>query len=256
MSQPVSFGLFATKGCKFEKELDFQGQIWLNNSVETCNRTLVRGCRRAFVTGFYRWGANVMKPGNPPFIGWRRLISAIAIIVGCLFAPAYCQTTDVALFLQQTPAKGGVITPIAGVYHFELNSEVSLTAIPEPGYKFVYWLGDVSDPAATNTMVYLDKPKIIIAVFEQAEYGVLAGEVGPSGGGGGGSGLVATVANYGPMGGMSAGTGGRKQKLQKPVVYPKGIEVIPEPATGVLLVLGSLFAFARRRTKSRPYSNL
>ena len=195
-----------------------------------------------------------MKPGSPPFIGWRRLISAIAIIVGWLFAPAYCQTPDVALLLQQTPAKGGVMTPIAGVYHFELNSEVTLTAIPEPGYQFVYWLGDVSDPAATSTVVYLDKPKIIIAVFEQAEYGVLAGEVGPSGGGGGGGGgLVTTIANYGQTGGMSSGAGGRKQKLQKPVVvYPKGIEVIPEPATGVLLVLGSLFAFARRRTKSRP----
>lgn len=203
---------------------------------------------------FIAGGANVMKPGSPPFIGWRRLISAIVIIAGWPFAPAYCQTPNVALLLQQTPAKGGAITPIAGVYHFELNSEITLTAIPEPGYQFVYWLGDVSDPAATSTVVYLDKPKIIIAVFEQAEYGVLAGEVGPSGGGGG-SGLVTTVANYGPMGGMSAGTGGRKQKLRKPV-YPKGNEVIPEPATGVLLVLGSLFAFARRRTKSRHQSNL
>lgn len=200
---------------------------------------------------FIAGGANVMKSGSPPFLGWRRLISAIAIIVGWSYAPAYCQTSDVALLLQQTPAKGGAITPIAGVYHFELNSEITLTAIPEPGYQFVYWLGDVSDPAATSTVVYLDKPKIIIAVFEQAEYGVLAAEVGPSGGGGGG-GLVTTVANYGPMGGMSAGTGGKKQKLQKPVVYPKGVEVIPEPATGILLVLGSLFAFARRRTRNRP----
>jgi len=192
-----------------------------------------------------------MKPGSPPFVGWRRLISAIAIIVGWLFAPAYCQTPDVALLLQQTPAKGGVITPIAGVYHFEQNSEVTLTAVPGPGYQFVYWLGDVSDPAATNTIVYLDKPKIIIAVFEQAEYSVLAAEVGPSGGGGGGSGLVRNVANFGQTGSLSAGAGGRKQKLRKPV-YPKGNEVIPEPATCVLLLLGSLFAFARRGAKSRP----
>jgi len=199
---------------------------------------------------FIAGGVNVMNPGGPPFIGWRRLISAIAIIVGCMFAPAYCQTPDVALLLQQTPAKGGVITPIAGVYHFELNSEVTLTAVPGPGYQFVYWLGDVSDPAATNTIVYLDKPKIIIAVFEQAEYSVLAGEVGPSGGGGGGSGLVTTVANYGQTGGISGGAGGVKPKLRKPV-YPKGNEVIPEPATCVLLLLGSLFAFARRGAKSR-----
>ncbi len=188
-----------------------------------------------------------MKPGSPPFVGWRRLISAIAIIVGWLFAPAYCQTPDVALLLQQTPAKGGVMTPIAGVYHFELNSEVTLTAVPKPGYQFVYWLGDVSDPAATNTIVYLDKTKIIIAVFEQSEYDALAAEEGMSGGGGGG-GLVTTVANYGQTGGMSGGGGGGSPKISKSV-SSKGTEVIPEPATGVLLVLGSLFAFIRRGVK-------
>jgi len=193
-----------------------------------------------------------MKPGGPPFIGWRGLISAIAIIVCWLFAPAYCQTPDVALLLQQTPSKGGAITPTAGVHHFELNSEITLTAAPKPGYQFLYWLGDVSDPAATKTVVYLDKPKIVIAIFEQTENGTLVEEVGLSfgGGGAGGSGLVNTVANFGYTGGMSSGAGGRAKSPT--VVYVKNIEAIPEPATGVLLLLGSLFAFARRGAKSRP----
>jgi len=194
-----------------------------------------------------------MKPGGSSFVGWRRLISAIAIIAGWLLAPAYCQTSEVALLLQQTPAKGGAITPTAGVYHFELNSEVTLIAAPKPGYQFVYWLGDVSDPAATSTIVYLNKPKVIIAVFEQSEYGVMAGEdglPGGGGGGGGGSGLVTTVANYGQTGGMSGGGGGGTPKISKSV-SSKGTEVIPEPATGVLLVLGSLFVFTRRGAKNR-----
>ncbi len=195
-----------------------------------------------------------MKPGGPPFIGWRGLISAIAIIVCCLFAPAYCQTPDVALLLQQTPSKGGAITPIAGVHHFELNSEITLTAVPKPGYQFLYWLGDVSDPGAIKTVVYLDKPKIVIAIFGQTGDGKLVEEEGLSfgGGGAGGSGLVNTVANfgYGYTGGMSSGAGGRAKSPK--VVYVKSIEVIPEPATGVLLLLGSLFAFARRGAKSRP----
>jgi len=192
-----------------------------------------------------------MKPGGPPFIGWRGLISAIAIIVCWLFAPAYCQTPDVALLLQQTPSKGGVITPIAGVHHFELNSEVTLTAVPKPGYQFIYWLGDVSDPAATSTVVYLDKPKIIIAVFGQTENDTSVAEEGISfGGGGGAGGLVSTIADYGQMGGMSSGTGGRAKSPK--VVYVKSIEVIPEPATGVLLLLGSMFAFARRGAKTKP----
>ncbi len=194
-----------------------------------------------------------MKPGGSPFLGPRSLISILAIIVGWLFAPAYCQTSDVALLLQQTPSKGGAITPDAGVYHFKLNSEVTLTAAPKPGYQFVYWLGDVSDPSAINTIVYLDKPKIIIAVFEQSGYGVPTVEKGISGGGGGGggSGFISPVMTFGQAGSISGVAGGVKPKLHKSV-YPKSNEVIPEPATGVLLVLGSVFAFVRRRNKSRP----
>ena len=135
---------------------------------------------------------------------------------------------------------------------FELNSEITLTAAPKPGYQFLYWLGDVSDPGAIKTVVYLDKPKIVIAIFEQTENGTLVEEEGLSfgGGGAGGSGLVNTVANFGYTGGMSNGAGGRAKSPK--VVYVKNIEAIPEPATCVLLVLGSLFAFARRGAKSRP----
>ena len=98
-----------------------------------------------------------MKPGGSPFFGSKILISALAIIVGWLFVPAYCQTSDVALLLQQTPNKGGAITPDPGVYHYKQNSEVTLTAAPKPGYQFLYWIGDVSDSSAISTIVYLDK---------------------------------------------------------------------------------------------------
>jgi hypothetical protein len=194
-----------------------------------------------------------MKPGGSPFFGWKSLIAALAIISGWLFVPAFCQTSNVALLLQQTPSKGGAITPDAGVYHFKMNSEITLTAAPKPGYQFAYWLGDVSDPSAVSTIVYLDKPKIIIAVFEQSGYGVPAVEKGISGGGGGGgggSGFVSPVMTFGQAGSISGVAGGVKPKVHKSP-YPKS-EVIPELATGVLLVLGSVFAFVRRRTKGRP----
>jgi hypothetical protein len=194
-----------------------------------------------------------MKPGGSPFFGWKNLIAAIAIIAGWLFAPAFCQTSNnVALLLQQTPSKGGAITPDAGVYHFEMNSEVTLTAAPKPGYQFVYWLGDVSDPKAVSTMVYLNKPKIVIAVFEQSGYGVPEVEKGFSGGGGGGgggSGFVSPALTFGQAGSISGVAGGVKPKIHKSA-YPKS-EVIPEPATSVLLLFGSAFALVRRRTKSR-----
>ncbi len=193
-----------------------------------------------------------MKPGGSPFFGWRSVIAALALIAGCLFAPAFCQTSEVTLLIQQTPSKGGAITPDAGVYHFKQNSEVILTAAPKSGYQFAYWLGDVSDPSAVSTMVYLDKPKIIIAVFEQSTFGVPEVEKGFSGGGGGGgggSGFISAPMTFGQAGKISGVAGGVKQKLYKSK-YPKS-EVVPEPATGVLLILGGVFAFVRRRPKRR-----
>ena len=192
-----------------------------------------------------------MKPGGSPFFGSKSLISAFAIIVGWLFAPAYCQTSDVALLLQQTPNKGGAITPDPGVYHYKQNSEVTLTAAPKPGYQFMYWIGDVSDSSAISTSVYLDKPKIIIAVFEEGGYGVPAVEKGASGGGGGGggSGFISPTMTFGQAGSISGVAGGVKPKIYQSA-YPKS-EVVPEPATCVLLGFGSLFALVRRRNKNR-----
>ena len=194
-----------------------------------------------------------MKPGGSPFLRSKSLIAAFAVIAGLFFAPAYCQISDVALMLQQTPNKGGAITPDAGVYHFEQNSEVTLTAAPKPGYQFAYWIGDVSDPAAISTIVYLDKPKVIIAVFEQGGYGVPEVEKGISGGGGGGgggSGFISPAMTFGQAGSISGVAGGVKPKIYQSA-YPKS-EVIPEPATCILLGFGSLFALVRRRTKGRP----
>ena len=192
-----------------------------------------------------------MKPGGSPFFGSKILISALAIIVGWLFVPAYCQTSEVALLLQQTPSKGGAITPDVGVYHYKQNSEVTLTAAPKPGYQFLYWIGDVSDSSAISTMVYLDKPKIIIAVFELGGNGVPSVEKGISGGGGGGggNGFVSPAMTFGQAGSISGVAGGVKPKIYQSA-YPKS-EVIPEPATCVLLGFGSLFALVRRRTKNR-----
>ena len=173
-----------------------------------------------------------------------------AIIAWGLFAPADCQAQEILLLLEQTPVKGGDTTPIAGVHHFKPGSEVVLSASPKPGYQFVHWLGDVSDATARSTVVYLNEPKVIVAVFEQAKYN--AKDILPAGGGGGGGGLMPTAVNFIPQGGISAGGGGGKPQ-PGPVTYvldtDKTTPEVPEPATGVLLVMGSLFAFARRRGK-------
>jgi len=184
-------------------------------------------------------------------IGIRQLRLALAIITFWLIIPAYSQTKDMVLLLEQTPVKGGEITPVAGVHYFKPNSEVILTAVPKAGYKFIHWLGDVSDPAAANTIVYLNEPKVIIAVFEKAEQGISGDGEGLllGSGGGAGGGLFPTALDLSWPGGISSG-GGAKPK--KPVYYEKGKKPtpeVPEPATGLLMMLGGLFALKRRSPK-------
>jgi uncharacterized membrane protein YgcG len=194
-----------------------------------------------------------MNWGVSKFLLRGRIILAVAIMAFGLIVPAYSQTQDIVLLLEQSPVKGGEITPAAGVHHFKPGSEVFLKAVPKPGYKFVHWLGEVSDATASSTVAYLNKPKVIIAVFEQAEDGVSTNEGGVSGGGGGGgSGLFPTALDLSRPGGFSGGGGGSSIKPQEFVYYVKDKKPtpeVPEPATGLLLTLGSLFIFKRRNLK-------
>jgi len=173
-------------------------------------------------------------------------------ILCALLEPAYCETDGTALLLQQAPPQGGIITPDVGVHHFDLNTDVTLTAVPRPGYQFIYWLGDVSDPTANRTVVYLDAPKIVVAIFERAEYKFLDVQERAQSGPGGGLGLFAGAADYGRQG--FGGGGGRKPQSwprppdQEPQPEPDDFPVpIPEPATVCLLGLGGLILLPRRR---------
>ena len=174
--------------------------------------------------------------------GWKGAAEVIVIMMWAMLAPAYCQTPSVTLLIQQSPVQGGTTAPSPGVYDLASNSEVPLTAISEPGYEFVYWLGDVADPMASTTFTYLNKPKIIIAVFQQTEYEFPITELSMSGGsrsslsaggsGGGGGISVPIVLSNPPI------------PLEQPQ-SPKP-PIIPEPATGLLLVLGTLAALRKR----------
>jgi hypothetical protein len=197
------------------------------------------------------WGWNLMKWGVSKFRLRGHFILAVVIMAFGLIVPVYSQTQDIVLLLEQSPVKGGDITPAAGVHHFKPGSEVFLKAVPKPGYKFVHWLGEVSDPTATSTVAYLNKPKVIIAVFEQTENDASANG-GLSGGGGSAGGLFPTALDLSSPGGFSGGGGGNGSKPQEIVYYVKDKKPtpeVPEPATGVLLMLGSLLAFKRRSRK-------
>ena len=194
------------------------------------------------------------------------LALAIAISVAFLPGNALCQNDHTSVCIQKTPPQGGTVNLSAGVHNIPTDTEITLTAIPKPGYQFVYWLGDVSDPASNNTIAYIDSPKIIIAVFEKAEYEFVTAidYVQPSVGGGG---LRGSTADYSRQG--YSGGGGKRPPHWYPPTPPElpeqdiyvpgesdpddGIPVpgepIPEPATGILLGLGSWVLIKIKKNK-------
>jgi hypothetical protein len=208
-------------------------------------------------------GSRIVKSNNLLWFGRRGIIlAAVAVSVG-LVLPAYCQVSGPALLIQQSPAEAGVVSPEAGVHHFELNTNVTLKAVARPGYQFVYWMGDVSQPSAPSTVVRLDSPKIVVAVYERSEYDLpiphgrsLSAPVGGSG---------PAAADY-SRGGFGA-PGGRRAAEFRLVTRPESPQEptaddfpvpeaddfpvpVPEPATVMLLLMGGMFVHTGVRSRN------
>jgi hypothetical protein len=210
----------------------------------------------------------MMKKNRSISAEWKHVTLVLVGLLYALLEPAY--STDTALerqpsidtttlLLQQTNPDGGTLTPSIGVHCFGLNAEVVLTAVPKSSYRFLYWMGDVSDPMANTTIVYLDTPKIVIAVFERSEYELLLEEELQNTIGGIG-GMRPSAGDYSNQD-FSGGWGPQKFKWpqwgQPPQPGPQEIPDefpvpeeelpddfpvphLPEPATILLLGLGSL----------------
>jgi hypothetical protein len=230
-----------------------------------------------------------MRTGNKK-INLCIILLAVGLVI-VLSDQGYCrqrESESYALMIQQSPVSGGTVTPGLGVQRFGLNEVVTLTAIPKPGYHFVYWLGDVIEETTEETTVVVDSPKIIIAVFERTEYSTLT-ELDTIMPGIGRGGAMAVRTDF--RMGRPINPGGWKDRdwptYEPPESYDRDFPVpdgdmgedfpvplsndfpvpmsndfpvpddepIPEPATMLLFGVGAVFAISKRKSRSMSRNN-
>jgi Divergent InlB B-repeat domain len=194
------------------------------------------------------WVMNSMKNGNSKSLDCAALLCCVTLLFG-FSAQASGQEDGTALMLEMSPPKGGTLNIMPGVHSYDRFAAVTLTATPMPGYRFVYWLGNVADATTGTTTVFLNSPKMVIAVFERDQFETVAEEGDYTSGGGneGGGGLVQS-------GGASdssleeAGGGKRPPKYYPPTTPEEDVPVpVPEPVTAALFFAGFLMLTKSRR---------
>jgi hypothetical protein len=182
---------------------------------------------------------------------------SIFLIAGIAAADSY------SLMIEVSPAGAGMVSP-DGIYPASMDEAVMLMATPRPGYKFAYWLGDVSDVTANQTSIKADAPKIVVAVFERSEFEFEAEVAALHKGASGGSGLAGPGPSFGMGGGMMGGsyptpdydydfpTFDEEENESDDLPVPEDgfpvpdDEEVPEPATMLLVGIGSMLIFRKR----------
>ena len=197
-----------------------------------------------------------MKRNTAPWTNRLTALSTLLYALALTASPAYCSEKSVELVLGQSPADGGIVTPGTGVHHFVTDATIAITAVPQAGYRFSHWLGDVTNPGSKTTQIHLNSSKAVMAVYQ-----AIAGEAGENGyqeedftasGGAMGSGkIIPTRADF-FMNGFSAPGGSVRPKGIKPISNQTTAPApVPEPATFVLLGAGSIvFARSVKRRKT------
>jgi uncharacterized repeat protein (TIGR02543 family) len=73
---------------------------------------------------------------------------------------------QVNLVIMVYPQNSGVCMPSEGTHAYNENTFADLLAIPNPGFVFKSWTGDVENPTSQSTRIMMNGNKTVIATFE------------------------------------------------------------------------------------------
>ena len=105
---------------------------------------------------FVGWSGDVTSKDNPLV-----LVMDCSKVVRAIFSLIrYTLTLEVE--------GGGRTEPLAGPHDYSQGSTVDIVAIPDKGWLFERWKGNVADPASASTTVKLDSDRVVTAVFRKS----------------------------------------------------------------------------------------
>ena len=87
------------------------------------------------------------------------------LLTGPIF-PFPIFTPDAVLDIQVQPPGGGTTTPSPGPVAVDFDTVVPLTAIANPGFRFVTWSNNVANPAQASTTIFVQGSQTVTAYFE------------------------------------------------------------------------------------------
>jgi len=64
----------------------------------------------------------------------------------------------------------GTTNPVPGIYTYPGGTTVDLEAIPDLGWSFDHWVGDVEDPNSAITNITMNENKVVTAYFKEDHY--------------------------------------------------------------------------------------
>ncbi len=103
----------------------------------------------------------------------RRRVGLLILLLMVLLLPQFSGCgggggrTSVTLTIHVDPASSGTTVPSAGTHTYSLNHVESIAALPEDGFEFLRWDGDVDEQFEAETFVVMDSSKTLTAVFAE-----------------------------------------------------------------------------------------